>query len=391
MIKKKILWVVYDFVQAGGQRYVYEICKALNKKKYEIDILKVSSLGLDKNWTSEYYYQPTLDMGCRIFILPDLLSPKAVNKNRSVKEMIRPLREKLKFASTNSDKTEASTEALLLNTLFSNYDCINFSGVSVYQVSCIENGLHPDKAIIHILSFSFQDQLMYNAFDKNLYYNFVSPVTPGAIENDLKDFKHYTYSYFPLCFETIPYEVDTEINKEIFTIAIFTRLSDRKPLDPFFYALKILIEMGVNIKLEIFGAGDPEALGIGNQMRYLYIQPYVHFRGHCNDIPDTLQNNPPDLLWFQSANKEPGGYAALEIAMSGIPQVFWDFMDLGINRPIEKIFPSFTKMLDFVQFSKKLLEDSEHRKILGERQRNYVLKEYSIKDHIHILETIYDT
>jgi glycosyltransferase involved in cell wall biosynthesis len=384
MPKKKILWVVYDFVQAGGQRYVYEICKALNKEKYEIDFLKTAPLNYDKNWDSEFYYRPTLGMGCKIYLLDELLNPE----KRSTKEKI-----KNKLKSVINTKPASKPETTLhkkLQDFFCHYDVVNFSGVAVYETTCIDNNLYPANAFIHILTFSFQHKEMYSKYDKQLKYRFISPVTPGAVKNDLRGFTNYSVTYFPLCFETHPFQVFQKKPTEPLKIAIFTRLSPMKPLDPFFYALKILLESGVNVKLEIYGAGDPEELGLLKQLKYLYISDFVKFKGHSESIPDTLKQDTPHLIWFQSANKEPGGYAAFEIAMSGLPQLFWDFLDTGEAREIAEVFPSFTNITSFVSFTKELLWSADLREELGNKQKEYTLKNYSMKNHIHILEEIYD-
>jgi glycosyltransferase involved in cell wall biosynthesis len=385
MPKKKILWVVYDFVQAGGQRYVYEICKALDKEKYQIDFLKAAPLNHDKNWDNEFYYQPTLDLGCRIILLEDVL-----------KSGITSIKEKIKHKFYSVLKLETSTISAndankRLQDFFNRYDALNFSGVAVYETTCIDKNLHPENAFIHILTFGFQHPKMYEGYDKSVNYKFISPVTPGAVKKDLIDFNNYNFTYFPLCFETRPYDlIKKSRNSERFKIAIFTRLSAMKPLDPFFYSLKILLEQGVDVELNIYGSGNPSNLGMIKQLEYLYLKDYVKFMGHSDSIPGTLKENTPDLLWFQSANKEPGGYAAFEISMSGLPQLFWDFMDTGEKREIGEIFPSFTNINSFVAFTKQVLMSENLQKELGENQRQYVLKNYSIKNHIHILEELFD-
>ncbi len=96
MNNKQILWVVYDFVQAGGQRYVFEICKALDKQKYQIDFLQVNDLNADKNWDTEFYYQPTLDLGCTIFSLSGI-KDKSVKKISPVQKIINKLTKKIFF------------------------------------------------------------------------------------------------------------------------------------------------------------------------------------------------------------------------------------------------------------------------------------------------------
>lgn len=391
--KKKILWVVYDFVQAGGQRYVYEICKALNKEKYEIDILKVAPMNHDKNWDSEFYYQPMLDLGCRVLFLSELVKPKVQSQVKRLKQRAAGYLgrvSKLTPGKSAQKKTNNMYERDTLKKLFSGYDHVNFSGVAVYQTVCIHNGLHLANAFIHILSFSFQHEKMYDKYDKELFYNFISPVTPGAVKKDLSGFKNYNYTYYPLCFETNPYDVRKKTGSGKYKIAVFTRLSKMKPLDPYFYALKLLLEQGMDVELNIYGAGNPDSLGLLNQLQYLYINNNIKFMGHVEDIQATLTTNPPHLLWFQSANREPGGYAAFEISMSGLPQLFWDFMDIGESQPIEKVFPSFTALLPFVQYTKEILLSNELQNEIGNKQREYVLKNYSIRDHIHIIEELLD-
>ena len=389
MTKKRVLWVVYDFVQAGGQKYVYEICKALNKDKYQIDILRVSELNQDKNWNNEFYLQPTIDLGCAIFKYFDIIRIKEESYFGKLALRVENF-VRAKTGLTKDNRKAIETEQKQkLESFFANYDVINFSGIGVYEI-CLRFNIHLKNSFIHILTFGFQHSNMYSSYNVNLHYDFISPVTEEAARRDLKDFTDYRFTYFPLAFETNPYDITWRQGQQKFVIAIFTRLSLMKPLDPFFYTLKILTEQGYDIELHLYGAGDPDELRITNQLRYLYIADRVKFKGHVSSIPDALRQNPPDLLWFQSANQEPGGYAAFEISMSGLPQLFWDFMDTGMKRDISKVFPSFTEILSFASYTANMLNDVNSRKELGSKQRNYVLEKYSIQEHIHIIEELFD-
>src|SRR6218665_3050513 len=387
MTKKKILWVVYDFVQAGGQRYVYEICKALDKEKYSIDFLKAAPMNHDGNWDKEFYYEPSIRLGSKVYFLDALLTPEQKKKNL-VSRGWRFLRRKLPFFPGQCQPHTSGVNNKKLIDFLDGYEIVNFSGVAVYQ-TCIKHARHQPGYFIHILTFGFQHEDMYQGYDRSLHYNFITPVTPKAAHKDLEGFTDYNLTYFPLCFETRPYEVNFS-DRQKYSIAIFTRLSPMKPLDPFFYTLKILKEQGVEVTLLLYGAGDPKALGITRQLDYLYLSDDVQFMGHTEDIPQTLSSNPPDLIWFQSANKEPGGYAAFEISMSAIPQLFWDFKNMNEPREIAEFFPSFTSLLHFATKTTSLLADASQRKSLGEKQRNYVLAHYNVTDHIHIIETLYD-
>lgn len=388
MRKKKILWVVYDFVQAGGQRYVYEICKALNKEKYEIHFLKVSPLNHDKNWDSEFYYQPTLDLGSKIVILGELkkMSPSDDSANKKISLLKKVFNQRpFKVNKSSGDKTR-------IKTFLSSYDYINFSGLNVYRSLCTAIGSEYENGIIHILTARFQDKKnIYGDYNKELNYHFVSGFSNDTLKFELEGFKNYRHTYYPIAFETVPYKIpEIEKKDRKFVIAVFTRLSNMKPLDPYFYAVKLLLERLVNVELRIYGAGDPEELGFIRQLNYLYITKSVSFCGHLESIPAELTNNEIDLIWFQSNNQLPAGYAALEIAMSGLPQIFWDFADIGLKNPIGEIFPSFTSLTDFVDYSEKILNSPESGNKLGAVQRDYVIQHNSSKNHIHILEELFD-
>ena len=388
MTKKKILWVVYDFVQAGGQRYVYEITRALNKEKYNIDFLKVAPMNHDVKWGKEFYYDPTIELGCNIYCLDTVISAGVVKQNVA-NRALKFLGRKLGVNSISQLQQANELQKKMLAIFLEKYDVVNFSGVAVYQ-TFIKFAKHQPDYFIHILTFGFQHEQMYQNYDRTLSYNFITPVTPLAARKDLAGFTTYNLTYFPLCFTTKTFDVSHSAQGERSTIAIFTRLTTMKPLDPFFYALKILREQGVNVQLLVYGAGDPAALGLIKQLDYLYLADDVKFMGHTENIPNTLTSAPPDLIWFQSANKEPGGYAAFEIAMSGITQLFWDFMDLGEQRPIADYFPSFTSLMEFAGETRLLLADVERRKALGQMQRNYVTTHYNVADHIHIIEELFD-
>jgi len=389
--KKKILWVVYDFNQAGSQRYVYEICKALNKEKFEIDFLKIAPVAHDRNWDTEYYYESTLELGCRIFLLDDLLKryEQNGNGNNKILDKTKKVFNKLssKTVLQHSDKV-----SIILKTFLAEYDHVDFSGLNVYLSLCSTNKLNPENGIIHILTARFQDKKdIYEYFNKDRYYHFVSGFSNDTLKFELAGFTNYRHTYYPLCFETKPYEVSIPEKKDKpYTIAVFTRLSSMKPLDPYFYAIKLLSERGVNAELRVYGAGDPEELGLIRQLSYLYIADKVFFPGHVESIPELLKTAGIDLLWFQSTNQLPAGYAALEIAMSALPQVFWDFADIGLKNPIGEVFPSFTSLTEFVEFSEKLLYSKDLRNKLGMEQRNYIQQHNSSKAHIHILEELFN-
>lgn len=382
MSKIKLLWVVFDFVQAGGQRYVYEICKALSDK-YQIDILKVNPLNSDKNWKEEHYYQPTLDLGCEIYFLQEIL-----NNNNKISKVERIINKTKKKAGLDFSKTTKESE--ILDLFFSSYKYVNFSGIGVYHSLCISRRLHPKNGIINILTAKFQGIDIYKGYDTNLKYDFISAFEPDILKKELSDFTNFKHTFFPLSLETITFDIPQK-NKEQLLVGVFTRLSHMKPLDPYFYALKLLIEDGLDVKLHIYGAGDPTEMGLTRQLEYLYLSEYVVFCGHSDSIKNTLIEDNLDLVWFQSANSQLAGFAAFEVALGGVPQVLWDFNSLNAVNHVSEYFKSFTNLTEFVAYSKELLLSKEKLKSTGLKQQNYVLEKHSINKNIALLEERYDS
>jgi glycosyltransferase involved in cell wall biosynthesis len=383
MSKIKLLWVVYDFVQAGGQRHVFEICKALDKEKYEIDILKVSPLNADKNWSNEYYYQPTLDLGCKVYFLQKILKETTIKKTlfqRGTNKIKRKI-------GLNISKSKGESE--VIDHFFSNYKYVSFSGISVYHTLCISRGLQPKNGLINILTAKFQGIDIYKGYNTNLRYNFISGFDPDILRNELSEFTNFNHTYFPLSLDTKTFEVPSK-NKKKLIIGVFTRLSTMKPLDPYFYALKLLIEEGVDVQLHIYGAGDPKEIGLTRQLEYLYLTEHIVFCGHTDSIKNTLIEENLDLVWFQSANSQLAGYAAFEIALGAVPQVLWDFNYLNTLSEVTDYFKSFTNLTQFVAYSKELLLSKEKLIALGLKQQAFVIDNHSVEKNISILERRYD-
>jgi glycosyltransferase involved in cell wall biosynthesis len=382
MTKIKLLWVVFDFVQAGGQRYVYEICKALNKDKYQIDFLRINEFAADKNWDNEHYYQSTLNLGSKIYLLGEFKS-KLIADN----SLIQRFKNKLSASKLPQKEIENNP----LEIFLSGYNYINFAGVSTYESICIKRKLKIDKSIIHILTAKFQGIDIYKNYNKDLSYYFISAFDDFILKSELEEFKNYKHSYFPLSMQMDLFEIKKRNNKTSkLTIGIFTRLSPMKPLDPYFYALKLLIDNGVNVELSVYGAGDPVKLGLIRQLEYLYIKDYVVFCGHTESIKETLINEDFNLVWFQSANQQLAGYAAIEIAMAAVPQILWDFSYVGGEVDVQHYFPSFTNLSQFVELSKQLLNSTEQATQLGIKQRQFVVNKHGIENNINTLEKIFD-
>jgi hypothetical protein len=60
--KVKVLLIVTDFYQAGTERFTYELDRAIDKSKFEVQILSLLPLNNSPQW-KDYYYEKHLELG----------------------------------------------------------------------------------------------------------------------------------------------------------------------------------------------------------------------------------------------------------------------------------------------------------------------------------------
>ena len=240
------------------------------------------------------------------------------------------------------------------------------------------------------MSAKFQNRDIYKNFDLEYNYNFVSGFHNREHFHEFDGFKKINHYYLPLLLN-IPFEqkpwrfIDSSIKK----IGIFTRLDKYKPLDPFFYSFQLLLEKLPTCELHIFGNGDPEKEGMTRYLKNLGITDSVFFRGHQDDIVETVLEENINLSWFQGHNNnKPAGYAGFDICTTGTPLICWDFMEKPFD-PFNEIFPHYKSLTQLVAKSLELLTNSESAEKLSLQQFNQISFERNAVKNIHILEDIY--
>lgn len=72
MDKKKVLFFVTEFWQAGTQRFTYEVDRAIDKNKFEITILSFRNLNTVSD-KPDFYYKKHLELGTKVFFYLNLM------------------------------------------------------------------------------------------------------------------------------------------------------------------------------------------------------------------------------------------------------------------------------------------------------------------------------
>jgi len=370
-LNKPILFIVSDFYPGGAQREMYEIDLFCKRKSIEIGILSISSLN-QHPYFSDFFYEKHLALGTKVHLLEQIF-PK---QKTSIQDCVL---NKLKRALSLNKMNK-------LSYYFENIDKIIFVGeytLSHSQYFVNKEGIPIINVMIMCSRFQGEH---YRRLNKKIQYNFVSGFAlQKEIDYEFEGFENFTHSILPLSIDEPnnqwkKWKFNDKCNKKI---GIFTRLTKEKPLDPFFYTFHLLQKENPTLELHIFGAGDPEEAEYNRYISHLNLKN-VHFRGHQVDIKTTLNAENLDLVWFQGYLNRPAGYAGFDTALTGTPQLFWDFFNgdnLEINN-LSEIYPHFKDIVKFAKASFLILNEKGIAEKLAEKQFTDVLENRSMERNI---------
>lgn len=376
-MKSKILFIVSDFYHGGAQREMFELDNVIDKNKVEVNILCLSNLKSSKDF-SDFFYQKHLDLNTQIYFLDDLLK---IRKKTLFKRLLKRL------LITSKKKYYAQKKITKFLDLFKK---VFFMGEYVY--AGLEGLLKPnyfEEIIIFIMSARFQGE-HYRSFSKNNKYLFISSFDKiEEVNYEFEGFTNYCHIPLLLSLEVSNMHYNTAVQKlnKVKKIGIFTRLNKSKPLDPFFYALHLLLMDEPDIELHIFGSGDYKKAGYNRYIEHLDLGKNVFFRGHQEDIKISIKNENLNLVWFQGYNNKPAGYAGLDVCLTGTPMLLWDFF-VGDNVKINKlteVYPHFKNVSYFVKASKRVLKNEDLAKLIAHKQFENVSRERDLNQNIKLI------
>ncbi len=376
--KIRLLFVIGQFVQGGSERYLFEVCKALDKARFDIEILTYTHTS-----PIQYYYPQLTALGITIH---RMLPWPIMGLKRSLPSIYRwpPYQELMNWTNTLRQK-------LALGHFFDSYDLVNIIQIENYY--SIQRLFHDNsRLVIYLMSNRFQ----YNGNDiyahclPERHYRFVL-MDPAQID-EIRDSPcaHARTIYFPLA-------LDCRARQPVYTppptsgprkIGVFMRLSPERPIEFLFYAFQSLAHQ-LDVTLHIYGAGDPTVFA--QTLDRLHILGKVFFEGHRENLEQTLKQDHLALVWMTS-NDRILGYASIEIASFGVPMVFWNLHTAAPGEILAQTcgaIHSYTTVMDFVQHSADILAQPERMRSLGQQLREYILAEHDIVKHIHILEDYY--
>ncbi len=377
--KIKILLIVSEFWQAGGERQTYEIINAINKDKFNIVILCDLPLKHDPT-KHDFYFDKYIEQNIPIYFMDQF----KWNEKRSY---FRHLGKKIRFKKNGEEISYELCQFLKEFEKILIFGEYTFRNIQRYlNQSIIKN------SFIFIHNSIKQVPKNYDGFNFNKKYNFVSGFFESDIKIELKQFTSFNHFFFPLSIDcNVQLEPRRNIEKKTTKIlGVFTRLTIYKPLDLFYYALHLLNKNDeYEYKLHIYGGGCPNEFEFNKCLQYLGLENLVFFKGHSLDIRKTAIQQELDLIWSHGYYGEPGGFASYDLCLTGIPQLCWDFGGESGTQILE--FPMFSTLSKFVDKTFSLLNNNYENYDLGERQKQYVIQNKNIEVNITKLESLLES
>jgi glycosyltransferase involved in cell wall biosynthesis len=375
----RVLFVSPSLAQAGAERYVFEYARALDPRRFEVEVLTSESVTPD-----DFYYPKLLAHGIKVH--------RDIPKGRDHiidmipdKRRLRPIKQALR----KLDQAAASLEQRRLGAFFRGYDIISLAQIEAYYL--VAGALSPSaRAVIHLMSHRFQ-------YDRDPYARCRPGVRYRCLLFDPAQAEELRGSAAEGA-ETavLPLALDLAGRENLYAprpggpkkIAIVSRIDPTRRLEPMFYAFQAMARRA-DIRLHLYGRGDPDAF------RYLFnvlhIRDKVIFAGHKEDLEAALRSDQPDLVWMMSVGAVMG-YGGIEIGSFGVPIAFYNYSKEPDHDVLEKTagaVHSASTVPDFVDLSEALLADPKALRELGERLRGHVVATHDIQANIHRLEAYY--
>lgn len=373
----RLAFAIDQFEQGGSQRYLFEVCRALDKERFDVCVL--TRARVDRRG---YYYAPLRAAGIPIHeIRPHIPDPV-----RFVPAIVgfRPYRVAV-------HRTNSMLARWTIGTFLNAFDLVACIQIETYYA--LQSALAiKDNAIVHLMSNRFQ--YAYDPYDEcrtDQPYRFVT--FDSSQTEEVRASRCHAGSVFewPLSmdltgFPLLPIQAEPGRPKKI---GIFTRLSREKPIEKLFECFAGLVRE-VDATLHVYGNGDP---GIFREsIHALGIADRVVFEGHAPDMNATLRTAGLSMCWLISVGTLLG-FATIEIAACGMPMAFWNFgarTHSDILRQTGGAVHSFDSVPEFVRFAVGCLNDPQELAEAGATLRRHILSRHDIHRNIKTLQDYYE-
>jgi len=392
MKKVRLLIVSANLAQAGNERWIYEVCKSINKQAFEVGVLsdkKYLETEAIQNF-SNYYYHALKKLGVQVYEFLDT-RPKSSSFSRLVNRARRLARHLVGKPKSHIDHSIIS----LLQK--SDVICV----IDFYNYATLKDVIHKyceGRFFIVLHSHKIQfDYDPYVWFEKDLNYRFTyaCPKQVEEIGSSGLSLKENSFFFNPLILDLSNYpNLFSPILNDTVIFSVFTRIARTKPIDVFIEAFaKIHSQLPINSVLHVYGEIQDknyhqeliEAIsdsGIGPNS--------VIFWGHSGDMAESIRNDKVNVYWGHAMNASCG-YASIEVGAMGVPCIFWNNDSMtdykSILEQTNNTMLVHNRIEDFVADNLRYVSDQELLCELSAKQRKFLTERHDISERIKDFET----
>lgn len=368
----RLLLVTDQFSQGGAERYLFELCGALNRRRFDVNIL--TRQGVDR---TQHYYSRITELGIPI------------HTRRPHVPELRSIAPRLALSSGYRNLHHRVSSALSRKRIGRFLD--SFQLVACVQVENylnLQHAFRPNQAVlIHAMSNQFQYSYdPYDMLPRERRHRFVTwnPTQAREIQAALPNAEtfHWPLSMNFRGFADLGGRREREGPARI---GIFTRLSREKPLAPLFESFAQVLAH-VDATLHVYGGGNPELFT--DQVTSLGISDRVFFKGHRPNMIETARSDKLTMCWLMSLGSLLG-YASLELAACGMPMLFWNYGSEDTNSirdETDGAVMAFNSIQTFAAAASECLTDPAQLAEAGSRLREFVRDRHDITRNIAALE-----
>jgi glycosyltransferase involved in cell wall biosynthesis len=369
---KRIGLVKGALTQGGAERYAFEICRAIDAHRFEVEMLGFEGTGLDE----QHYGRRLAAHGVTIReVLPAM--PLTALHPFTWRQRLR--------ARFRSARHRARIQALLRQ-----YDLIAL--VQIESALLIDAWLPRDRLVVlHLLSHRLQyESDVYRKLRSGRRYTLICQDAGQLEEAQSMGNRIASATVVPLPVDPADFPPLRFKRREELVIATFIRISPERPLLPLFEALSELVKT-TDAVLRHYGRGDSaellptlDSLGIRNR---------VTFAGHSVDMRRSLEEDGVSFAWM-TAYDDSLGYASIELAAMGVPCCFYN-VGRGqspdeIRRRTGGAVNCFGSPTELAESTAAFYRDEGRYRALGSLLREFVQERHDVHKLIGQIERVYE-
>ncbi|HEY4304186.1 MAG TPA: glycosyltransferase [Gemmatimonadaceae bacterium] len=374
----RILFVLSQLVQHGSERYLFELCKAMDKERYDVEVLTRPIA------VKHHYYYPLLEaLGIRI--------RRRLISRRFLIYPIKPLYRSSSVVRSVVGVLHRVLMRVAYRRFFDSYDLIAVVGIETYCDALAPLLDDSPAVVIHHVNHRFQFERDYFAECRQKHIVVLDEQQMAEVRDSaLHDAELF---HFPLSMDLsdrpkVPIALPRA--GEPVRIGVVSRLYRDRPNEPLFRCFHALLRH-TDAVLYFYGGGD--ASQYYALLDELKIRDRVIFAGHQRDLAGAIVRDQLSMLWLVSMGTSIS-YGSIEVASLGMPMVFWNMSGKRheeILAETDGAMHAFDDADEFAAFAAGVLGDADALQRMGDELRAHVIARFEITRHLASLDAYYES